>query len=180
MQAKDLAERVPVVHRETTALEAAQIIAALRLGGVVVADGAGEPVAVVPVTQVLRLVVPSYVQEDPALAHVYDEAAADEMCARLQGRTVADLLDDDAVRTPPVPQVRPDDTLLEIAAVMVRENAPVVVVREPGARSLGVVTLPRLLAAVLSAAGRADPAVAQALADDLAELLRQHGEGPVA
>src|SRR3954454_21025889 len=93
MLARDLAERVPVVRRADSALEAARLIASHRLAGVVVADDDGEPEAVVQGSQVLRLVVPRYVREDPRLAHVYDEAGADELCAKLQQRTVADLLD---------------------------------------------------------------------------------------
>lgn len=170
MRAADLAERVPVVQRGSSALDAARIIASLRVGGVVVADDAGEPVAVVPGTQLLRLVVPRYVREDPALAHVYDEAGADELSARLSDRTVADLLDDDEVYATRLPHVLPQDTVVEIAAVMVREHTPVVVVRDEAGAFSGVVTLARVVAAVLAAAGQADPAVERTLVTDLIEL----------
>lgn len=171
MQADDLVERVPVVHRATNALEAARIIATLRVSGVVVADDDDDPVAVIPGTQVLRLVVPRYVLEHAALAHVYDEAGADEICARLRDHTVGELLDDKDVSTTRLPQVKPNDTLVEIAAVMVREHAPVVVVREPGAPSIGVVTLSRVLAAILDAAGEADPGITHTLTNDLTDVL---------
>lgn len=170
MQAEDIAERVPVVYRDSSALDAARIIATLRIGGVVVAGADGEPTAVVPGTQLLRLVVPLYVRENPTLAHVYDEAGADEVCARLRDRTVGDLLDDDDVHTSLLPHVLPQDTLVEIAAVMVREHAPVVLVRDEAGTSSGVVTLARLLAAVLADAGHGDPAVERTLARDLLDL----------
>lgn len=182
MQADDLVERVPVVHRGTNALEAARIIATLRVSGVVVADDHDEPVAVIPGTQVLRLVVPRYVLDNAALAHVYDEAGADEICARLREHSVGELLDDKDVATKRLPQVKPNDTLIEIAAVMVREHAPVVVVRYPGASSIGVVTLSRVLAAILDAAGEAGPGVTHTLTNDLTDVLdssnaQQSGDG---
>jgi hypothetical protein len=43
MRARDLVERVPVVRRQTSALEAARIVASLRAGGVVVVGDDGEP-----------------------------------------------------------------------------------------------------------------------------------------
>lgn len=174
MLASDLVESVPTVHRTTSALEAARIIATLRVSGVVVADDDGEPVAVVPGTQLLKLVVPRYVRDNAALAHVYDEAGADEITARLSERTVADLLDDDDAVTTHVPEVAPHDTVVEIAAVMIREHTPVVVVREHGGHCPGVVTLARVLAAVLDSAGQAGPAVRSTLDDDLSDVLARH------
>jgi CBS domain-containing protein len=170
MQAEDLVEQVPLVRRETGALEAARIVAALRVGGIVVADDSGEPVAVIAGLDLLRLVVPPYVRENVALAHVYDEAGADEVCAGLREHTVGDLLDDDGSRPAKLPQVAPEDTLVEIATVMLRERVSVVVVRPARGAPSGVVTLARVLAAVLAAAGEAGPGVRETLARDLAEL----------
>jgi CBS domain-containing protein len=186
MRASDLVERIPVVRRETSALEAARIVASLRVGGVVVVGDDGEPVAVIPGTQLLRLVVPRYVRENPNLAHVYDEAGADEVSAGLRERTVGDLLDQESSdKGPPtssqVPAVAPDDTLVEIASVMTNEHSPVVVVRDRAGTSSGVVTLARLLAAILAAAGEDGPAVRRTLSQDLLDLHRQHlepGAGP--
>ncbi|HEX3004455.1 MAG TPA: CBS domain-containing protein [Angustibacter sp.] len=174
MLARDLAEQVPVVRRSDNALEVARLIASLRLAGVVVADGRGEPVALLQGSQVLRIVVPRYVREDPRLAHAYDEAGADELCAGLGRRTVGDLLDDDEVTPSELPQVQPQDTLVEIASVMVREHSSLVVVRDDEGVSSGVVTLPRVMAAVLRAAGREDERVRQTLLHDLADLDSPH------
>lgn len=174
MLARDLAEQVPVVRRSDNALEVARLIASLRLAGVVVADGHGEPVALLQGSQVLRIVVPRYVREDPRLAHAYDEAGADELCAGLGRRTVGELLDDDEVTPRELPQVQPDDTLVEIASVMVRESSSLVVVRDEDGRSSGVVTLPRVMAAVLRAAGREDERVTQTLVRDLVDLDNPH------
>lgn len=170
MRAEDLAEQIPLVHRETSALEAARIVASLRVSGVVVAGDDGDPVAIVAGMEILRLVVPRYVQDNPALAHVYDEAGADEICAGLREHTIGDLLDAAGAAPAKLPQVLPEDTLVEIAAVMLREHVPVVFVRDREGRNLGVVRLPRVLAAVLLAAGEADAGVEATLANDLTDL----------
>src|SRR3954452_20706085 len=172
MLARDLAERVPMLSRSDNALEAARLIASLRLSGVVVADERGEPEAVLPGSQVLRIVVPKYVREDPRLAHVYNEAGADELCAKLGERTVADLLENEDVEPARIPHVSAQDTLVEIAAVMVREHVPLVTVREADGGYAGVVTLSRVMAAVLRAAGSADDQVERTLNQDLLDLDR--------
>ncbi|MBA3277686.1 MAG: CBS domain-containing protein [Geodermatophilaceae bacterium] len=157
MHASELAEQVPTVTRETTALEAARVIAEHRLGGLIVANDAGVPVAVVPGTQVLKLFVPRYVREDPSLAHVYDEAGADELCAALEDKTVAALFDSDEITTQSLPSVLPEDTLVEIAAVMVEAHSPLVVVRDRGGSYSGVITFARAMAAIAAAAARRQP-----------------------
>jgi CBS domain-containing protein len=183
VRARDLVEQVPVVHRDTNAMNAARIVASLRVGGVVVVGDDGEPVAVVPGTQLLRLVVPRYVRENPNLAHVYDEAGADELSTALRERTVGDLLDgdsayaDDEPTSAAVPSVAGDDTLVEIASVMTTAHCPVVVVRDGDGTSSGVVTLARLLAAVLTVAGEAGPGVRRTLSQDLLDLHRGLAEG---
>ncbi len=157
MHASELAEDVPTVTRQTTALEAAGVIAEHRLAGLIVADADGVPVAVVPGTQVLKLVVPRYVREDPSLAHVYDEAGADELCAALEGKTVAELLDSDDIKTQSLPSVLPEDTLVEIATVMIDKHSPLVVVRDRDGSYSGVITFARTMAAIATAAQRGQP-----------------------
>ncbi len=157
MQARDLAEEVPTVSREATALDAAAVIAQHRLAGLIVADEAGVPIAVVPGTQVLKLVVPRYVREDPSLAHVYDEAGAEELCAVLRDKSVAELLDSEDIESRSLPGVLPEDTLIEIAAVMVETHSPLVVVRDHAGRYSGAITLARAMAAIVAAANRAEP-----------------------
>ena len=48
-------------------------------------DGGGHPVAVLRASQVLRIVVPGYVQDDPALARVVDEPGAERLCLHVTG-----------------------------------------------------------------------------------------------
>jgi CBS domain-containing protein len=148
MRASDLARAVPTVTRRTSALDAARLIAEHGLAGLNVADDQGVPVAVVPGTQVLKLVVPRFVREDASLAHVYDEAGAQELCAELGRKSVGDLLDSDEVETRELPSVSPDDTLIEIAAVMIERHAPVIVVRDRNGTYAGSITFAAAMAAI--------------------------------
>ncbi len=166
MRAADLVEQIPTVTASTGALEAAELIARYRLGGLIVADDNGTPVAVVPGSQVLKLVVPRYVREDPSLAHAYDEAGAEELCAKLARYTVAQLLEDDDVHRHDVPSVLPQDTLVEIATVMIEAHSPLVVVRDKAGQYFGAVTFSRAMAAIAAAAGRGGDAVSARLATE--------------
>lgn len=170
MLAKDLLEQIPVVHPTTGALEAARIIATLRVTGVIVVDDEGQPIAVLPGVQVLRSAVPGYVWADPKLAHAYDEAGADEVLSGLAQLTVADLMHNGAVEAEAIPEVQPQDTMIEIAAVMVEQGTAVVQVRNRDGDRFGFVTQSRLLAAILVAAGDESPPLRATLAEDLADL----------
>lgn len=68
MRADQLAEQVPIVRRATTGAEAARIVAEFRLNALVVGDESGIPIAVVPGSQLLSVVLPQYVRDDPKLA----------------------------------------------------------------------------------------------------------------
>jgi CBS domain-containing protein len=142
VRARDLVSPFPTVERSTPAIEAARLLAGRDLPGLVVVDDRGRPATVLPGTQVLRLAVPRYIQDDPALARVIDEAAADVFLRELGDRTVAELLP----REPrELPVVAPDVTVLEIAALMARTRSPLVAVTEPDGVLRGVITLDALL-----------------------------------
>lgn len=143
MRARDLAQLFPTVPLDSDAMAAARILGAERLPGLIVCDGEGRPYTVLPGSQVLRVIVPRYVQDDPPLARVYDEKAADEMCAKLSERTVRDLLPD-RHDIDEIPIVDPDATTIEVAAVMARVHSPVVAVVD-GDDILGAITVSRLL-----------------------------------
>lgn len=147
MLARDVAEDYPLVHGDDGALEAAEMIAARRLPGVVVVDSAGRPVTVLPGPEVLRFLVPPYVQEDPSLARVFDERTADRTAARLRDRQVKELLPPADERRD-LPEVDGDATVVECAAVMARLRSPLLVVTG-GERVTGVITASRLLALLL-------------------------------
>ena len=144
MLARELSRPFPTVTLDTDALEAARILAEQGLPGLIVLDDGGLPYTVLPGSQVLRFVVPTYVQDDPALARAYDEKSADALAARLAGRTVGDLLPKKGDRVE-IPVVEPDATSIEIAAQMAAMRSPVVAVVEDD-RLLGAITVSALLA----------------------------------
>ena len=118
MKATELAEQVPMVRRSTTGAEAARVIAEYRLSGLVVAGDDGVPIAVIPGSQILSLVLPQYVRDEPNLAHAYDEVGADELCGALNRATIGELLEVKKLTATKPPSVLPEDTLIEIAAAM--------------------------------------------------------------
>jgi CBS domain-containing protein len=88
------------------------------------------------------MAIPSYCQDDPTLARVIDEAAADLFLRNVGDRTVAELLPREHRE---LPVVDPDATVLEIAAVMARSRSPLVAVAGKDRALLGAVTLDALL-----------------------------------
>ncbi len=146
MRAEELAEEFPVVTVDSDALDAARLLAEHRLPGIVVTDSAGKPFAVLPASQVVRFIVPRYVQDDPSLAGVLNESMADRAAEKLGGKTVGDMLPDHLTD---VPSAHADDTIIEVAAVMARLRSPLIAVVKDGGTLFGVITASRLLAAAL-------------------------------
>ena len=81
-----------MVGFDTPAVEAARLIARDRLPGLLVTDADGTPRAVLPASEVVRFMVPEYVQDDPTLAGVLGDVSIQQITADLEGATVADLL----------------------------------------------------------------------------------------
>ncbi|MFI6043792.1 CBS domain-containing protein [Nocardia sp. NPDC051321] len=149
MLASQIAEDYPSVRMDSDALAAAKLLAEHRLPGIVVTGGDHLPQAVLPASQVVRFLVPGYIQDDPALAGVLSESVADRVAEALRGKTVGQLLPDSATKSV-VPVVRADDTVIEVAALMARCRSPLVAVVE-GRRMVGVITASRLLQVTLAA-----------------------------
>ncbi|MGP3984826.1 CBS domain-containing protein [Streptomyces sp. KR80] len=153
MRARDLAVEYESVTVDSDALDAARLMAEHKLPGLLVLDEAGSPKAILPASQLVKVIVPPYVIEDPTLASVVDERHADRLCEALRGRRVGDCL------SPTTPKPRwaiaaPDDTALEVAAHMARVRSPLVAVCErdkAGLRLLGVITAAHLLRRLLEA-----------------------------
>src|SRR4051794_33680254 len=142
MRAGDIAVAMNTVAEDLPAREAARVLASQDLPGLVVVDRRGRPLTVLAGTQVLRMALPSYCQDDPALARVIDEAAADVIFEGIGDRTVADLL---PKNRPDLPAVGPDATVLEVASVMARSNVPLVAVVDADRVMTGAITLDGLL-----------------------------------
>ncbi|GFG69146.1 CBS domain-containing protein [Mycolicibacter senuensis] len=145
MQADEIAEEFPVVAIDSDALDAARLLAEHRLPGIVVVDAAGKPYAVLPASQVVRFIVPGYVQDDPSLAGVLSASVADRAAEKLRGKTVRDVLPE---HLPELPTAGSAHTLIEVASTMARLRSPLIAVVKDG-KLLGVITASRLLAAAL-------------------------------
>ncbi|MGN6574675.1 MAG: CBS domain-containing protein [Nocardioides sp.] len=143
MIAADLAEPFPTVSLNTDALTAARTIGDARLPGLIVVDDDGSPHTVLGGSQVLRFMVPQYIQDDPALARVYDEEGSEKLLGRLESKTVHDLLPKKQDRDD-LPAVDQDATTVEIAAVMAQMRSPVVAVLDADGRVDGAITVSRL------------------------------------
>jgi CBS domain-containing protein len=142
MRARDVATSMSTVTETTLARDAVKVLAAQDLPGLIVVDESGRPLTVLAGTQVLRMALPSYCQDDPALARVVEESAADVVFDGLGERTVADLL---PRSRPELPAVAPDATVLEVASVMARSNVPLVAVVGKDKVMIGAITLDGLL-----------------------------------
>lgn len=140
-----MAEEFPVVSLDANAREAVELLASRRLPGLIVVREDGTPYSVLPASQVVRFLVPSYVQDDPSLARVIDESLADRVADKLSGVTVRKLLPDQPAE---LPVVNHDDTVLEIAAIMARLRCPLVAVVKDK-EIIGAITASRLLELVV-------------------------------
>ncbi len=145
MRAQQIAEVFPVVTTDSDALDAVRLMASRRLPGLIVTDQQGTPVSILPASQLVRLLVPGYVQDDPALAGVLSESMADRIADKLGGKSVAAVL---AKNTKDMSTVNADDTIVEVAAVMARDRSPLVAVLA-GGDLVGVITAARLLEVAL-------------------------------
>lgn len=151
MRARDLAEPFPLVLPDTDALQAARAMAAEQRPGLIVCDGDGRPYTVLSGAELLRALLPGYLQDDPVLARAFDESASDDLARGLARRTVRELLPHPS-DLDDLPVVDPDATALEIAAVMARGAVPLVAVFD-GQRVVGAVTVSRLLENLLPESG---------------------------
>jgi CBS domain-containing protein len=145
--ARDLAVPCASIGMDDDAMDAVRLMADNHLPGVVVCEPDGRPTRILPGSQVLRFVVPRYVQDDPALARVLGERAAERLLGELTGRKVRELLP--ARPDTDLAVANPDDTVLELAALMARLHSPLVAVVEDGLLT-GCVTLPRVLDVLLT------------------------------
>lgn len=141
MRAEEMAEDIPLVNLDTSALEAATLLAERRLPALVVTQVDGTPHSILPASQVVRFLVPSYVQDDPSLARVMNESMADHAADQLGTKRVRDLLPRDSRE---LPAVNHDDTIIEVAAIMARLRCPLAAVMKEG-RLIGVISASRLL-----------------------------------
>jgi CBS domain-containing protein len=146
MRARDLATEQPAVGERAPASEAVERLAREDVRAIFILGTSGDLVGVLSDSSILRELLPSYVEEDRALAAVVEEEPADVLWRSLEEQTAVDLV-------PKAQEVEPkvdaDATLIEVAVVMVRAHTPLVGVIEDG-RLVGGITIDRLLSHLLA------------------------------
>jgi CBS domain-containing protein len=149
MRAGDLAVAYPSLAPGAPAEEAARLLAEEPVEGVLVQDEHGGLQGVVTDTTLLSFLLPRYLAEDRALVGVLGEDVAGALWQRLRGRPVQELLSGSPAG---LAEVNCDDTLVKVAATLVRAGVSLVAVRDPGGRLLGGITTSRLIRQLLGGA----------------------------
>ncbi|HEV8564746.1 MAG TPA: CBS domain-containing protein [Actinomycetota bacterium] len=145
MKARNLASPRETLRTDDPASEAARILSRHDVRAVLVVDAEGHLAGVLSDSELLRRLLPAYVEDNEALARVLDEAASEALYQRLEGRTVAELVRTDREEAPVVDG---EDTLVEVAAVMVRSRASLVGVVDAG-RLIGGISIDDLVSHLL-------------------------------
>jgi CBS domain-containing protein len=148
VRARDLAIAYPSLAPDAPAQEAARLLAEENVEGVFVQDEHGGLQGLVSDSALLAFLLPRYLAEDRALVGVLGEDVADALWQRLEGRPVRELL---SAASAGLAEVNADDTLVKVAATLVRSGASLVAVRDPGGRLLGGITTSRLIRRLLAA-----------------------------
>jgi CBS domain-containing protein len=136
-----------MVQADAPASDAARLLADQNVRAVLVVDAAEVLVGVLSDTMLLRALLPAYVEEAETLAGVLDERAANLVRRQIEVKQVSDLIKD---ASPEIPALDDDDTLIEVASLMVRLRTPLVGVRREG-RLIGGITINALLDRLLAA-----------------------------
>jgi CBS domain-containing protein len=144
MRARDLAVPYPLLPADAPAAEVARLLAEEEVDAVFV-ERQGQLQGVVSDIGLLVRLLPGYIIEDPKLAQVMEEGAADLLWRRLEGHRAGELL---PKRGAEVPQIDGDATLMQVATAMAGAGAPMVAVRE-GGRLIGGITSSALLTRLL-------------------------------
>jgi CBS domain-containing protein len=145
MKARNLTSPRETLRTVDPASEAARILSRHDVRAVLVVDPSGEFAGVISDSELLRRLLPPYLEENESLVRVLEESAAEVLYRRLEGRTVADLMPDDREDQP---VVNGDDTLIEVASVMVRSRASLVGVIDAG-RLIGGIAVEDLVTHLL-------------------------------
>jgi CBS domain-containing protein len=145
VKALGLAGPQETLQADAPAQEAALVLSRIQTSAALVVDD-DTFVGVVTDEDLLRALLPSYVGEADALARVLEEESSDRLWQRLERRTVRDLI---VQGRDEEPVVDGGATLVEVASVMVRAEAPIVAVVEDG-HLIGGITIDHLLTHLMS------------------------------
>ena len=149
MRASDVVQTLPAARLVDAVLPAMRTVVRRDLPGLVVVDEQDQVVACVSLTDLLGLVLPRYMRDEPCLARTFGEAHADRVAEALLGTTVREVIGEVSER---IPVVRADATLVELAETMSRQRCALVMVEQRETGMLGVVTAGKLLEVLVDAA----------------------------
>jgi CBS-domain-containing membrane protein len=145
MRARNLASPRETIRSDAPAADAAAVLARHDVRAILVVDETGAFAGVLSDSELLRGLLPTYVEEHEVLARVLDESASEALYRRLESRTVGDLMPEDREA---MPVVDADDNLIEVAATMVRAQASLVGVLESD-RLVGGISIDDLVSHLL-------------------------------
>ena len=138
MKARDLATEQVRIPPHETFRRAVELVA--EHGPLLVIDDERGLLGVLSDETLLRGLLPAYVQAQELLAGVLDEHTAETLFASARERTVGELL---SIGQSPL--VQGDDSLIEVASVMVTTGSPLVAVLDDS-EIIGGITISDLLA----------------------------------
>jgi CBS domain-containing protein len=145
VKARNLASPQERLRHDASAVEAAAVLARHDLRAILVVGDAGEFVGILSDSELLRALLPPFIGESQALARVLEEGASEVLFRRIASLTVRDLMPDER---DVAPIVDGDDTLVEVADVMVRSRASLVGVMDQG-RLVGGISIDDLISHLL-------------------------------
>lgn len=137
MRARDLVRPYPTLSSGAPAIRAVQLAAATSVRSFLVVDPSGALIGVLSNTDILRAMLPTYLEDSPSIAGVIPSNQADLLYKHGQRKRVGNVVTQDAA-------VAPDATLVKIMSVMVSTRAPLVGVVDEG-RLLGGISLDQVL-----------------------------------
>ncbi|HEX2032124.1 MAG TPA: CBS domain-containing protein [Actinomycetota bacterium] len=150
MRASDVMREVVAVGPSDPAEALIEALRRPEVRAVTVVSAEGEVLGLVTDEDLLYALLPPYVVEDESVAAALERDCAGELRRRLRGRRVQEVLN---FRRRAYEPVGPRDSLVQVAASIVRAGDPAVLVVE-GDRILGVVTVDALLPALVGEASR--------------------------
>jgi CBS-domain-containing membrane protein len=146
VKARDVMSPVGVLRADDAAENLARAFQRPTRRAVAVISAEGKLLGLVTDEDVLYALRPPDVRDDPVLARVYEEDADWQLCRRLEGKLVGNIVD---IRGREQILVGPDDALVEVITVMARTGGPAVLVAEDDL-VFGVITVDDLLPALLA------------------------------
>ncbi len=137
MRARDLVRPYPTLPAGAPASRAIQLAKATSIRSFLVVDPSGAPIGVLSNTDILRAVIPTYLEDSPSIAGVIPGDQEDLLWRHGRRKRVGQLAVPDAA-------VAPDATLVKVMSVMVSARTPLMSVVAEG-RLLGGISLDQVL-----------------------------------